>query len=286
MALALDRRLVAVMFTDMVGYTALLQADERLALEQRERYWDALERHHQAFGGTIVQRLGDGSMSMFPSSLAAVQAAVATQQELAAHEVLARIGVHAGEVVVEPERLTGDAVNVAARIESFAVGGCRPRLGRGLRADQEPDRCRASSRWAGSGSRTSGARSSSTPSRPTALVVPDPRALEGKGERFASLPSNLPTPSAPLVGRADEVAALAEPRAGASGRHDHRTGGVGKTRVLVELGTRPRDRVPRCRRLRPAGRWLEPSALRARSRERPRRQGGRGENARRRHRLR
>ena len=48
-----------------------------LALEKRDRYWAALERHHDAFGGTIVQRLGDGSMSMFPSSLAAVQAAVA-----------------------------------------------------------------------------------------------------------------------------------------------------------------------------------------------------------------
>ena len=68
----LDRRLVAVMFTDMVGYTALMQADERLAVDKRDRYWRALESHHDAFGGTIVQRLGDGSMSMFPSSLAAV----------------------------------------------------------------------------------------------------------------------------------------------------------------------------------------------------------------------
>ena len=69
---SLDRRLVAVMFTDMVGYTALMQTDERLALEKRDRYLRALESHHAAFGGTIVQRLGDGSMSMFPSSLAAV----------------------------------------------------------------------------------------------------------------------------------------------------------------------------------------------------------------------
>jgi adenylate cyclase len=105
----LDCRLVAVMFTDMVGYTALLQADERLGVDKRDRYMSALESHHDAFGGTIVQRLGDGSMSMFPSSLAAVLAAVAIQRELTAQEVPVRIGVHVGEVVIEPERLTGDA---------------------------------------------------------------------------------------------------------------------------------------------------------------------------------
>ncbi|HKC78416.1 MAG TPA: hypothetical protein VKB70_08540, partial [Gaiellaceae bacterium] len=87
MSEALERRLVAVMFTDMVGYTALLQADEQASLAKRDRYWDALEAQHEACGGTIVQRLGDGSLSMFPSSLAAVQAAVAIQQELAEAEV-------------------------------------------------------------------------------------------------------------------------------------------------------------------------------------------------------
>src|ERR687892_2104351 len=119
----LERRLVAVMFTDMVGYTALMQSDERLGLDKRDRYMSALESHHDAFGGTIVQRLGDGSMSMFPSSLAAVAAAVAIQRELPAHDVSVRIGVHVGEVIVEPERLTGEAVNIAARIKSFSVAG-------------------------------------------------------------------------------------------------------------------------------------------------------------------
>ena len=55
-----ERRLVAVMFTDVVGYTALMQVDERRAVEKRDRYVDALERQHEAGGGTIVQRLGDG----------------------------------------------------------------------------------------------------------------------------------------------------------------------------------------------------------------------------------
>jgi class 3 adenylate cyclase len=119
----LDRRLVAVMFTDMVGYTALMQADKRIGIDRRDRYWAALERHHEVFGGTIVQRLGDGRMSMFASSLDAVLAGVAIQGELAAQEVPVRIGIHVGEVIVEPEQLTGDAVNIAARIESFAVPG-------------------------------------------------------------------------------------------------------------------------------------------------------------------
>ncbi|HEX2434160.1 MAG TPA: adenylate/guanylate cyclase domain-containing protein [Gaiellaceae bacterium] len=94
-----------------------------MALEKRDRYMSALESRHDTFGGTIVQRLGDGSMSMFPSSLAAVLAAVEIQRELAAEDIPIRIGVHVGEVVVDSERLTGDAVNIAARIESFAVPG-------------------------------------------------------------------------------------------------------------------------------------------------------------------
>ena len=232
---SLDRRLVAVMFTDMVGYTALIQADERLGLDKRDRYVSALESHHDAFGGTIVQRLGDGSMSMFPSSLAAVQAAVAIQRELAAQDVPVRIGVHVGEVIVEPERLTGDAVNIAARIESFAVPGGV------MLSDSAYDQIKNRSDV---GVVRLGRFRLKNVGRPFELyavsadgiVVPDPAALEGKGERFASLPSNLPEPAAPLVGRAAELASLVELA------REHRVvtitgpGGVGKTRIVVELG--------------------------------------------------
>jgi predicted ATPase/class 3 adenylate cyclase len=232
---SLDRRLVAVMFTDMVGYTALMQTDERLGLEKRDRYVRALENHHDAFGGTIVQRLGDGSMSMFPSSLAAVHAAVAIQRELSANDVLVRIGVHVGEVIVEPERLTGEAVNIAARIESFAVAGGV--MVSGSAYDQIKNRSDV-------GVVQLGRFRLKNVGRPFELfavsadgiVVPDAEALEGKGERFASLPSNLPDPVSPLIGRADELASLVELA------REHRVvtitgpGGVGKTRLLVELG--------------------------------------------------
>ena len=231
----LDRRLVAVMFTDMVGYTALLQADERLGVDKRDRYMSALESHHDAFGGTIVQRLGDGSMSMFPSSLAAVLAAVAIQRELTAQEVPVRIGVHVGEVVVEPERLTGEAVNIAARIESFAVPGGV------MLSDSAYDQIKNRSDV---GVVRLGSFKLKNVGRPfdlyavssDGIAVPDPQTLEGKGERFASLPSNLPSPTGLLVGRADDLASLIELV------REHRVvtitgpGGVGKTRVVIELG--------------------------------------------------
>lgn len=231
---SLDRRLVAVMFTDMVGYTALMQMDERLALEKRDRYVRALESHHEAFDGRIVQRLGDGSMSMFPSSLAAVRAAVAIQQELSGHDVLVRIGVHVGEVIVEPERLTGEAVNIAARIESFAVAGGV------MVSDSAYDQIKNRSDV---GVVPLGRFRLKNVARPLELyavsadgvVVPDAAALEGKGER-ASLPSNLPEPASALLGRSADLASLAElVRA-------HRVvtisgpGGVGKTRTMIELG--------------------------------------------------
>jgi predicted ATPase/class 3 adenylate cyclase len=231
----LDRRLVAVMFTDMVGYTALMQADEAAALEKREQYWGALEEHHDAFGGTVVQRLGDGSMSMFPSSLAAVQAAVAIQRELSAHDVLVRLGIHTGEVIVEDERLTGEAVNIAARIESFAIPGGV------MLSDSAHDQIRNRSDV---GAVALGRFRLKNVGRPfelyavtgDGLVVPEPAALEGKGERFASLPNNLPEAVPRLLGRAADLESLVE----LARRHRVVTitgpGGVGKTTVLAELG--------------------------------------------------
>jgi predicted ATPase/class 3 adenylate cyclase len=231
----LDRRLVAVMFTDMVGYTALIQADERAAIAKRDAYWRVVEHEHAVFGGTIVQRLGDGSMSMFPSAMAAVQAAIEAQRELAGRGVPVRIGIHVGEVIVEPEGLVGEAVNMASRIESFAVPGGVMVSDAGR--DQLRNRTDVSFVSLGRFKLKNVGRAVELFAvSADGLVVPDRQVLEGKGERFASLPSNLPESATPLLGRAGDVDALVRLL------RDRRVvtvtgpGGVGKTRLIVEAG--------------------------------------------------
>lgn len=230
----LDRRLAAVVFTDMVGYTALIQADESLGIDKRERYWDALEKGHDACEGTIVQRLGDGSMSMFPSALGAVQAAVAIQRELISADVPARIGIHVGEVVVEPERLTGETVNIASRIESFSVAGGV------MLSDAAYDQIKSRTELEVVGMGRYRLKNVGRPFELYAisaegLVVPDPRTLAGKGESVA-LPSNLPAPGGHLLGRAGDLAALVDLVRTNRLVTITGPGGTGKTRLLVELG--------------------------------------------------
>ena len=207
-------------------------------------------------------------------------AAVAIQRELARARVPVRIGVHVGEVIVEPERLTGDAVNIAARIESFAVPGGVMLSDSRARADQEPAATSASCSLGRFRLKNVGRPFELYAVSADGIVVPDPGALEGKGERFASLPSNLPEPRRPLVGRGADLASLAELA------REHRVvtitgpGGVGKTRVVVELGRLLAPEFLGRRRVRRAGRRHRPRTVSPRARRRAGREGGRGANAR------
>ncbi len=118
------RRLAAIMFADMVGYTALLQVDEAKARASRSRLRGVLRKEVDSRGGLVVQFYGDGALSVFPSALGAAESALAIQRELTSGlPVPVRIGIHIGDVIHDSEGAFGDGVNVAARIESLSVPG-------------------------------------------------------------------------------------------------------------------------------------------------------------------
>ncbi|MEQ8330307.1 MAG: adenylate/guanylate cyclase domain-containing protein [Longimicrobiales bacterium] len=119
------RQLTAIMFTDMVGYTALMQEDERQAKLNRDRHREVLEATIPAHGGRILQYYGDGTLSVFDSAVGAVLCGVEIQGRFQSLEpaVPVRIGVHTGDVVHDADGVFGDGVNVAARIQGLSVPG-------------------------------------------------------------------------------------------------------------------------------------------------------------------
>lgn len=118
------RRLAAIMFTDIAGYTALMQSDEARAVAMRKRHREVFEELHAKYEGKILQYYGDGTLSVFESAIDATNCAVAIQQELQqAPRVPLRIGIHTGDIIYSNEEAIGDGVNVASRVESLATPG-------------------------------------------------------------------------------------------------------------------------------------------------------------------
>ena len=118
------RRLAAILFADIAGYTALMQHDEKDALLKLARFKQALEAKTAEFQGTIIQYYGDACLVVFGSPLDAVGCAGALQEFLRMQpEVPVRIGIHLGDVVFKEGNVFGDAVNITSRIESMGVPG-------------------------------------------------------------------------------------------------------------------------------------------------------------------
>lgn len=116
------RQLAAIMFSDMFGYTALMQENEQLAKIKHRRLKEVLETSVSACHGRILQYYGDGALSIFNSAIDGVNCAVKIQQALQQEpKVDLRIGIHTGDISIENETIYGDGVNLASRIESLAV---------------------------------------------------------------------------------------------------------------------------------------------------------------------
>jgi len=121
----IERKLAAIMFTDIAGYTALSAKDSTKASELLKTQRDTLKPIVEKHGGSWMKEMGDGLLLIFDSATSAVECSIAIQQATKDIEDLnLRIGIHEGEVIKQDGDVIGDDVNVASRIEPFsAVGG-------------------------------------------------------------------------------------------------------------------------------------------------------------------
>jgi TolB-like protein/class 3 adenylate cyclase/Tfp pilus assembly protein PilF len=130
-SLAEQRKLAAIMFTDMVGYSALSQRDDKLALELLEEHREILRKIFPEFNGTEIKTIGDAFLVEFNSALEAAQCAIAIQRALVKRNADVpsdrrnelKIGIHIGDVVHRGGDVYGDGVNIASRIEPLAGAG-------------------------------------------------------------------------------------------------------------------------------------------------------------------
>src|SRR4029079_4506520 len=126
-----QRKLAAIMFTDMVGYSALSQRDEKLAQELVEEHRRLLREIFPRFNGTEIKTIGDAFLVEFGSALEAAQCAIEIQRTLAKRNadiapdrrIELKIGVHIGDVVHRGGDVYGDGVNIASRSAPLAGPG-------------------------------------------------------------------------------------------------------------------------------------------------------------------
>ncbi len=131
MASGIERRLTAILSADVVGYSRLMAEDEEATLRTLTAYREQLGVLVRQHRGRVVDTAGDNLLAEFPSALDATRCALEIQRVVRARNLSLpaerrmefRIGIHLGDVMAEGERIYGDGVNIAARLESLAEAG-------------------------------------------------------------------------------------------------------------------------------------------------------------------
>jgi class 3 adenylate cyclase len=118
-----SRKLAIILFADIAGYSAMMQADEAKALSVLDRFRKILEEETLLHEGEIVQYYGDGCLLSFDSVFLSLGASLALQRQFIDQEIPVRMGIHLGDVVFKNNSAFGDGVNIASRIESLGVPG-------------------------------------------------------------------------------------------------------------------------------------------------------------------
>jgi class 3 adenylate cyclase/TolB-like protein len=122
------RKLAAIMFTDMVGFSRQMGADEARMLRLLNVHNQIIQHAVAAYHGTVIKTVGDAFLVDFPSVVSAVQCAQAIHAQLRTHnaekeqteQIHVRIGIHLGDIVQKDGDVFGDGVNIASRLQSLA----------------------------------------------------------------------------------------------------------------------------------------------------------------------
>lgn len=118
------RKLAAIMFTDIEGFTTKMRLNETEAIRMLEHHKQIYTHQVKQFRGQTIKYMGDGTLTIFSSAIDAVKCAIALQLAMQKEPPIPlRIGIHQGDVILENKDVLGDAVNLASRIQPCGVEG-------------------------------------------------------------------------------------------------------------------------------------------------------------------
>ena len=119
-----SHQLAAILFADIVGYTAIMQEDENMAVEKVSRFRNVIEIIADELEGKIIQYYGDGCLLLFNSATNAVEFSKLMQTDFSEDPVVpVRVGIHMGDVLINKGNVFGDVVNISSRIQALAPAG-------------------------------------------------------------------------------------------------------------------------------------------------------------------